>query len=124
MLASGGDDLKVLIHDVSQLEGDIHERPQPKASLRGNTANVFAIAFSQNSSKIFSSGVDGRIKQHDLENNATDLPAAVFGGSRGDAGFLSEIRNVRCSLWLKISRLNLRPDINTSRQRPFGSRSQ
>lgn len=99
MLATGGDDLRVLLHDVSALEGDFasttsQQRPEPKAALRGNLANVFAIAFAHNNSKVFSSGVDGRIKMHDLEGHlqAGDMPSAVFGG--GHSQFLSEIRHV------------------------------
>lgn len=76
----------------------------PKATLRGNKANIFTIAFSCTNTQVFSSGIDGRIKQHDLNIHAPDLPSSVFGG--GDFPLLSEIRHVRNR---SLSIENLRP---------------
>lgn len=92
-LTSGGDDLRVLLWDVSQLDATLEQRPYPKATLRGSAANIFAIEFSQSDEKLFSSGSLGhKTQMHHLD--AGENPSLCFGG--GEAGSLSRIRAVRC----------------------------
>ncbi|CED82384.1 WD40 repeat protein [Phaffia rhodozyma] len=77
-LASGGDDLDVLLWD---LHSDLStpETGLPSAIFKGHRANIFTLSFSSDNTHLFSSGIDGLILQYDLTRFSTPF---AEGGKR------------------------------------------
>ncbi|GAA5862389.1 hypothetical protein JCM8547_007625 [Rhodosporidiobolus lusitaniae] len=74
-LASGGDDLRVLVHDVST---DV--AAEPKGCYRGARSNIFTLDFSCNGAKIFSAGNDAAVMCFDLESSSSAFPIPLDNG--------------------------------------------
>ncbi|RDB14747.1 DDB1- and CUL4-associated factor 5 [Hypsizygus marmoreus] len=67
-LASGGDDLNILLWDFHQ-----EDLRAPACSLRGPRGNIFSLAFSATNRYLYSGGTDETILKYDIEHIASSL---------------------------------------------------
>ncbi|CAI2161797.1 15510_t:CDS:10, partial [Funneliformis geosporum] len=106
MLASGGDDKRVLIWNVC---GDI-EKTKPKKCLKGHTSNIFCTIFDSTNRHVLSCGNDKLIIYHDLEHESEFHVPDTFTGHKdavqsvafdpfNDHLFLSASQDGTVKLW-------------------------
>ncbi|WKY11877.1 hypothetical protein Q1695_003446 [Nippostrongylus brasiliensis] len=74
LLASGGDDMRVFVWNVSDLI--LQEAPKPAAVMeRNHNSNIFCYQFSLDGAELFSGGNDGIVIRHDI---STTKPLSVY----------------------------------------------
>eukprot|EP00741_Cyanophora_paradoxa_P020035 tig00021217_g19337.t1 len=88
LLASGGDDLRVLIWDVF---GPQSPACSPKAFWRGHFSNIFSIVFEADNRHFISAGNDHRVLRHDIER---PTPARGQGQYTEFAGHMGAVYRV------------------------------
>ncbi|GAA6033883.1 hypothetical protein JCM8097_000385 [Rhodosporidiobolus ruineniae] len=81
-LASGGDDMRVLLWDTADDGSGTGQARDPVGCFQGAKSNIFSISFSCDGSKVFSAGNDTAILCHDLETASSSFPTPLHNGAR------------------------------------------
>ncbi|GAA5842010.1 hypothetical protein JCM11251_001988 [Rhodosporidiobolus azoricus] len=79
-LASGGDDLRVILWETSEGGDGSGIAGEPRGCYKGARSNIFSLDFSCDGSKLFSAGNDATILCFDLEASSSTFPTPLTDG--------------------------------------------